>query len=78
MSGKKSKRELLPPDMILRAVTGDRDAIQEVIDHYEKQIHADFVYLSQKQGIHISHMPLADMEQEVRIHLINAVKKFKL
>ncbi len=77
MEEKKNKQEIMPQETILKALEEDKDAIQEVIQHYEKRIHDDLVYLAQKQGINLSYMPLADMEQEVRIHLVKALKKFK-
>jgi len=77
MGNKQHKSELLQPNTILKAVSGESDAMENVINHYEKHIRVNLIYQSRKQGINILHMPLADMEQEVRIHLINAVKKFK-
>ncbi len=67
----------MPQELIVKAVAGDRDAMEQVIQHYEKRIHDDLVFLAQKEGINLSYMPLADMEQEVRIHLVKAIKKFK-
>ncbi len=77
MRKKKNKQERMPQELIVKAVAGDRDAMEQVIQHYEKRIHDDLVFLAQKEGINLSYMPLADMEQEVRIHLVKAIKKFK-
>lgn len=77
MRKKKNKQERMPQELIVKAVAGDRDAMEQVIQHYEKRIHDDLVFLAQKEGINLSYMPLADMEQEVRIHLVKALKKFK-
>ncbi len=70
MRKKKNKQERMPQELIVKAVAGDRDAMEQVIQHYEKRIHDDLVFLAQKEGINLSYMPLADMEQEVRIHLV--------
>lgn len=75
MRKRKNKQKVMPQETVLKALEGDKDAIQEVIQHYEKRIHDDLVYLAQKKEINLSYMPLADMEQEVRLHLVHALKK---
>lgn len=76
MGKRKNNQELLPPEIIIGALDGDSEAMQEVIKHFEKKIHDNFVYQAQKRGIKVSHLPLVDMEQEVRIHLMKAIRKF--
>lgn len=78
MGKREVRNELLTQDIILLAIKGNEKAVYKVIQYYQKKIHNTFIYTAQKKGINISYMPLADMEQEAMIHLILAVKKFKL
>ncbi len=72
------RNELLSQKIILEVVKGNEKAVYKVVRYYEKKIHNTFISTARKKGINISYMPLADMEQEVVIHLIIAVKRFKL
>lgn len=78
MGKREVRNELLTQEIILLAIKGNEKAVYKVIQYYQKKIHNTFIYIAQKKGINISYMPLADMEQEAMIHLILAVKKFKL
>lgn len=75
---KKENEMLLPPDTILEAVAGSHEALQEVVDYYDRFIHAKFNYITRKKGINISYMPLEDMKQETRAELVDKIKKFIL
>lgn len=78
MRKREVRNELLSQEIILEVVKGNEKAVYKVVRYYEKKIHNTLIYIARKKGINISYMPLADMEQEVAIHLILAVKRFKL
>ncbi len=73
---KKKNESLLPPDIILEAVAGNEEALQEVVSFYDRLVHAKFQYITRKKGINISYMPLADMKQETRAELVEKIRKF--
>ena len=68
--------ELISPEVILSAIEGNEKAVQEVLDFYDRLIHAKFKYISRRKGVNISYMPLDDMKQEVRVVLYKAIQKF--
>ncbi len=78
MGKREVQNELLSQEIILEAIKGNEKAVYKVVKYYQKKIHNTLIYTARKKGINISYMPLADMEQEAMIHLICAVKKFKL
>lgn len=73
---KKKNNSLLLPDIILGAVEGREEALQEVLSYYDRLVHAKFQYITREKGINISYMPLADMKQETRAELVEKIKKF--
>ena len=73
---KKNDDELISPEVILSAIDGNENAVQEVLDYYDRLIHAKFKYISRRKGVNIPYMPLDDMKQEVRVVLYKAIQKF--
>lgn len=73
---KMNEEELLAPEIILSAIEGNEEAVREVLDFYDRLIHAKFKYISRRKGVNISYMPLDDMKQEVRVVLYKAIQKF--
>lgn len=71
-----NEEELLAPEIILSAIEGNEEAVREVLDFYDRLIHAKFKYISRRKGVNISYMPLDDMKQEVRVVLYKAIQKF--
>ena len=51
---KKKNNSLLPPDIILGAVEGREEALQEVLSYYDRLVHAKFQYITREKGINIS------------------------
>lgn len=77
MGERKSKTELLPPEVILAAVEGDAQATLQVLNHYEKLIEYKLRKSMRQFNLNPDIVPIEDMKQDLFILLILAIRKMK-
>ncbi len=73
------RRYKTPPEEsdITLAINGDVEAALRILKHYEKDIFGAVWGVARKRQMWISWMDAEDIAQEMQLHLMDAIMKFK-